>query len=278
MARLNLRYAAATVRWLEAEHSREFAGLKAVLKVDPSELEEWERAAERMYVPYDTVRGITPQDATFLTHERWDLVDEPRERFPLLLHHHPLGMYRRQVLKQADVVMAMFLLGNEFSAEQKRRNFEYYDPITTGDSSLSASIQSIVASEIGEEGAACAYLEVALLMDLADVAGNVTDGVHVASAAGSWMALVFGFGGVRDFDGKLTIDPHLPARFRSLAFSLRFHDRQLRVHLTHQTESYSLDEGDPLEITIRGRRHLISVDAPVQTRPPTAEPAEPAEP
>ena len=164
-----------------------------------------------MYVPHDAVRGITPQDATFLTHERWDLADVPPARFPLLLHHHPLTMYRRQVLKQADVVMAMFLLGNEFSAEQKRRNFDYYDPITTGDSSLSASIQSIVASEIGEEDAACEYLDLALLMDLADVAGNVSDGVHIASAAGSWMALVFGFGGVRDFDGRLTIDPRLPA-------------------------------------------------------------------
>jgi alpha,alpha-trehalose phosphorylase len=168
--------------------------------------------------------------------------------------------------------MAMFLLGNEFSAEEKRRNFDYYDPITTGDSSLSASIQSIVASEIGEEQAACAYLDVALLMDLADVGGNVSDGVHIASAAGGWMALVFGFGGVRDFDGQLTIDPRLPQRFRSLRYSLRFRDRQLRVRLTHDGETYSLDEGEPLEILIRGRRHVVAVDTPVRTHTPTATP------
>ena len=147
-------------------------------------------------------------------------------------------MYRRQVLKQADVVMAMFLLGNEFSLEQKQRNFDYYDPITTGDSSLSASVQSIVASEIGNEDAACGYFDFAVLMDLADVAGNVSDGVHIASAAGV-MAPVFGFGGVRDFDGELTIDPRLPRRFRSLGFSLRFHDRQLRIRLSHDDEQYS---------------------------------------
>jgi alpha,alpha-trehalose phosphorylase len=271
MARLNLRYAAAVVRRLRTEHGREFGALEAELKLDPSEPDEWEQAAERMYVPYDPVRGITPQDATFLTHDRWDLA-EPTQRFPLLLHHHPLNMYRRQVLKQADVVMAMFLLGNEFSAEQKRRNFEYYDPITTGDSSLSASIQSIVASEIGEEQAACAYLDVALLMDLADVAGNVSDGVHIASAAGGWMALVFGFGGVRDFDGGLTIDPRLPQRFRSLTFSLRFRNRQLRVRLTHDEESYSLDEGGPLDVVIRGQKHVVAVGAPVRMRAPTASP------
>jgi alpha,alpha-trehalose phosphorylase len=273
MARLNLRYAAAVARSLRAEHPDDFAGLEAELTLDQSEPDAWDHAAEQMYVPHDGGRGITAQDATFLTHERWDLSREPAERFPLLLHHHPLTMYRRQVLKQADVVMAMFLLGDEFTTEQKRRNFEYYDPITTGDSSLSASIQSIVASEIGEEAAACEYLNHAVLVDLADVAGNVGDGVHIASAAGSWMALVFGFGGVRDFDGQLTIDPRLPQRFRALGFSLRFHDRQLRVRLTHDEESYSMHEGEPLAIVIRGQRHLLTVGEPLHIQPPISTPA-----
>jgi alpha,alpha-trehalose phosphorylase len=260
MARLNLRYAAAVVRRLGVEQPEDFVGMQTELTLDLSEPDDWDRAADHMYVPFDASRGITPQDATFLTHERWDLTELPATKFPLLLHHHPLTMYRRQVLKQADVVMAMFLLGNEFTAEQKRRNFEYYDPITTGDSSLSASIQSIVASEIGEEDVACEYLDHALLVDLADVAGNASDGVHIASAAGSWMALVFGFGGVRDFDGHLTFDPRLPRRLRSLGFSLRFHDRQLHVRLTHDEEIYSLSEGKPLEIIVRGGPHLLGVD------------------
>jgi alpha,alpha-trehalose phosphorylase len=234
------------------------------LSIHPDEMEEWTRAAACMYVPHDPTKDITPQDATFLSHERWDLDATPPEEFPLLLHHHPLTIYRRQVLKQADVVMAMFLLGNEFTLDEKRRNFEYYDPITTGDSSLSASIQSIVASEIGDEAAACRYLDLAILMDLADVAGNASNGVHIASAAGSWMGLVFGFGGVRDFDGRLTIDPRLPERFRSLGFSLRFHDRQLRVHLTHVLERFELTEGDPLEVVIRGERHLLGIGSPVE--------------
>ena len=257
MARLNLNYAATALRRLAAEQPDAFRRLAGELELEPSELDDWERAADRMFVPHDPTRGITPQDATFLSHERWDLETTPREQFPLLLHHHPLTIYRRQVLKQADVVMAMLLLGNEFTLDQKRRNFEYYDPITTGDSSLSASVQSVVASEIGDEDAACRYLDFALLMDLADVAGNATNGVHIASAAGGWMGLVFGFGGVRDFDGQLTIDPRLPARFRSVGFSLRFHDRQLRVHITHTHERYELTEGDPLDVVIRGERHTL---------------------
>jgi alpha,alpha-trehalose phosphorylase len=264
MARLNLGYAAATIRRLRAERPAAFAGLALELALHTSELDEWDRAAADMYVPHDPNRGIIPQDATFLTHERWDLSDPSAATFPLLLHHHPLTMYRRQVLKQADVVMAMFLLGNEFDVDQKRRNFEYYDPITTGDSSLSASVQSIVASEIGAEDAACGYLDFALLMDLADVGGNASDGVHIAAAAGGWMALVFGFGGVRDFDGHLTFDPRLPARFRSLAFSLRFRDRQLRIRLAHDDEHYLLDDGAPLDVTIRGRPHRLTAGETLQ--------------
>ncbi|MDH4113534.1 MAG: beta-phosphoglucomutase family hydrolase [Actinomycetota bacterium] len=264
MARLNLHYAASSLRRLEAERPYDHAGIVEQLGLSASELDDWDRAADLMYVPYDADRGITPQDATFLTHEVWDLATTPSERFPLMLHYHPIMIYQRQVLKQADVVMAMFLLGNEFSLEQKRRNFEYYDPITTGDSSLSASIQSIVASEIGAEDAACRYLDFALLIDLADVTGQVSSGVHLASAAGGWMGIVFGFGGVRDFDGNLSIDPRLPRRFRSVGFSLRFHDRQLRVHLSHERERFELTEGEPLELEIRGRHQVLRLGAPLE--------------
>ena len=187
----------------------------------------------------------------------------PRDQFPLLLHHHPLVIYRFQVLKQADIVLAMFLLGNEFSAEQKRLNFDYYDPLTTGDSSLSAAVQSIVAAEIGRYDKALEYFTYALMMDLGDVAGNVSDGVHVASTGGVWSALAFGFGGVRDFDGELTLDPHLPQAWARLALPLRFRDRQLLVTLTHDQETYAMVEGEPLEVTIRGERHELSTAAPL---------------
>ena len=263
MARVNLHYAASAVRGLEAESPELFAALRFELSLQPEEMDAWDRAADAMFIPHDEERDITPQDDSFLQRERWDLENTPPEKFPLLLHYHPLTIYRNQVLKQADVVMAMFLLGNEFTMEQKQRNFDYYDPLTTGDSSLSASIQSIVASEIGDDRAAARYFDFALLMDLADVAGNVSDGVHIASTAGAWMALVLGFGGVRDFDGRLTIDPHLPRTFDRLAFSLRFQDRQVRVALTHDEETYLVDEGEPLEVTVRGEAHELTPGAPV---------------
>ncbi|MGP8001333.1 MAG: glycoside hydrolase family 65 protein [Streptosporangiaceae bacterium] len=258
MARLNLNFAAATVRRLREERPGDYTALVHAVRLQFKEVESWERAAAAMYIPFDEKRGIHPQDETFLDRKAWDLDDTPREKFPLLLHYHPLVIYRHQVLKQADIVLAMFLLGNEFSEEQKRRNFDHYDPLTTGDSSLSACVQSIIAAEIGRERQALEYFQYALLMDLGNVAGNASDGVHIASAAGVWSSLVFGFGGVRDFDGRLSFTPRLPHSWNELAFSLRFCGRQIRVKLTHDKESYLIEKGDPLEVVIQGEPHLLS--------------------
>jgi alpha,alpha-trehalose phosphorylase len=267
MARANLAYAARSLRDHAVDEPEAYAALAADLGLRPEELERWERAASAMHVPYDERRGIHPQDANFLDRKVWDLEHTPPDQFPLLLHHHPLVIYRHQVIKQADVVLAMLLLGDEFSAVEKRANFDYYDALTTGDSSLSACIQSIVAAEIGDQERAMEYFRFALLMDLADVAGNASDGVHIACAAGVWQALVFGFGGVRDFDGQLTIDPHLPRAWESLSFSLRFRGRQLRVALTHDDERYELDHGAPIEIGIRGERRTLAPGEPVELQP-----------
>jgi alpha,alpha-trehalose phosphorylase len=268
MARLNLSFAAATVRRLREERPADYTALIREVRLQPGEAESWERAAAAMHVPFDDERGIHPQDETFLEREMWDLNATPRDKFPLLLHYHPLVIYRHQVLKQADIVLAMFLLGDEFALEQKRRNFEYYDPLTTGDSSLAACVQSIIAAEIGNERLALEYFEYALLMDLADVAGNASDGVHIASAAGVWSALVFGFGGVRDFDGQLSFAPNMPRAWNELAFSLRFRGRQIRVQITRGEERYLLDEGTPLDVIIRGEPHLLSPGAPLAIKYP----------
>ena len=142
MARLNLYSAAAAVRRLCEERPTDYTALVHAVRLQSKEIESWERAAAAMHIPFDDDRGIHPQDETFLDREVWDLDSTPREKFPLLLHYHPLVIYRHQVLKQADIVLAMFLLGNEFPEEQKRRNFDYYDPLTTGDSSLSACVRA----------------------------------------------------------------------------------------------------------------------------------------
>ncbi|RIQ18226.1 glycoside hydrolase family 65 protein [Jiangella rhizosphaerae] len=270
MARENLRDAASVVERIRRDDPAEYAALADAVGLRPEEAKTWRRAAAAMAIPYDEQRGIHPQDAAFLDREVWDLDSTPREKFPLLLHYHPLVIYRRQVVKQADVVLAMFLLGDEFTAEQKRRNFEYYERLTTGDSSLSACVQAIVAAEIGEEKAALDYFRYALLMDLGDVAGNVANGVHIASAGGVWMALAYGFAGLRDRGGELAFTPRLPTSWARLRLPLRFRDRQLEITLTERRETYRLVEGEPLDVTVRGHRYRLTAAEPLEVSPPSS--------
>ena len=263
MARSNLRYAAEVVLWLREDDPENYAQLVHATSLTDEEPEGWLQAADAMYVPYDAERGVHPQDANFLEKEVWDFANTPRSHYPLLLNYHPLVIYRHQVIKQTDVVLAMVLFGDEFSLEQKRRNFDYYDPLTTGDSSLSACVQAILAAEIGYEHKALEYFEYALLMDLADVAGNVIDGVHIASTGGVWMALVYGFGGLRDHHGDLSFDPRLPKDWGRMKFSLQFHDRTLHVNLSHEAFSFELAEGEPLTLQVRDVEYEVSVGSPL---------------
>ena len=265
MARENLRFAAETVQTLRVEHPQLYKKLVHKTGLKPDEVEEWRRAAEKMYIPYDDQAGINPQDDHFLEHEVWDFENTPPENYPLLLHYHPLTIYRYQVIKQADIVLAMFLLGNEFSDDQKRRNFEYYDPLTTGDSSLSACIQSIVAAEIGKMDKALEYGRYAILMDLADIGRNVSDGCHIASMGGTWMVFVYGFAGMRDYYGHLSFRPRLPSVFRRLSFPLRVRSRELTVTLERdsKTITYLLRKGHDLAVTHFSERIPLTEGKPV---------------
>jgi alpha,alpha-trehalose phosphorylase len=264
MARENLRYATETVETLKDKKPERFRELVDKTGLDFSEVGEWKRAAERMYIPFDKETGIHPQDDDFLDLEVWDFEHTPLDNYPLLLFYHPLVIYRHQVIKQADVVLAMFLLGSEFSLEQKKRNFDYYDPLTTGDSSLSVGIQSIIASELGYEEKALEYARYSVLMDLADVGGNVKDGCHIASMGGTWMVLVYGFAGMRDYDGNLSFNPWLPTRLEGIHFTLTFRGQVLEVDITPETVIYTLQKGAGLAIQHREKEIQLKPGVPVK--------------
>jgi alpha,alpha-trehalose phosphorylase len=261
MARENLWYAAGAVEMLRRDHPQAYVALAHRTHLQPNEVGDWKRAADHMYIPFDQRTGINPQDDDFLDREVWDLKNTPKEKFPLLLHYHPLTIYRHQVIKQADIVLAMFLLGNEFSQEQKKRNFDYYDPLTTGDSSLSACIQAIVAMELGYDEAAKKYFNYAVLMDLADIGGNVRDGVHIASIGGTWMAVVYGLAGMRDYGGKVSFNPRkLVERLR---FPLTIRSQRLEVDIGKESATYTLHQGEGLTIRHRDEELRLTEGKPV---------------
>lgn len=269
MARENLRYAAQTIEALRYAKPEALTSLIEKTGLEMSEIGDWKRAAENMYIPFDTATGIYPQDDNFLHRKPWDFKNTPDNRYPLLLFYHPLNIYRHQVIKQADVILAMFLLGHEFSLEEKKRNFDFYDPLTTGDSSLSSSIEAVLALEVGEYDKAVKYMRAALLMDLADVGGNVKDGCHIASMGGTWMALVYGFGGLRDYDGTLSFRPQRPpeAESASLQFSLTWHGQLLDVQIDRDSTTYFLREGANLPIRHVDEPVILTRDNPRITRP-----------
>jgi len=267
MARENLRYAAETVQCLQTTYPDSYNALVQKTALEPSELEAWVRAAESMYVPYDEKLQIIPQDDSFLDREPWDFQNTPSDRYPLLLFYHPLNIYRKQVIKQADVVLAMFLLGNPFSAEAKKRNFEFYDPLTTGDSSLSSCVEAIIAAEVGDIDKSIRYGMAALLMDLADVGGNVKDGCHIASMGGTWMMLTYGLGGMRDDDGTLSFWPRrAPEDNATLRFPVTYRGQMLEVEIGLEKVEYTLREGECLVIRHETEQIQLTPQQPLAVR------------
>ncbi len=266
MARYNLEQAVESLERIRAEHPTEYAQLVTRLDLTDEEVEEWRACAKGMTIPFDEGLGIHPQDDFFLDREVWDLSQTPDELRPLLLHYHPLVIYRFQVLKQADVVLALFLQGDRFTAEEKRADFEYYDPITTGDSTLSAVVQSVIAAEVGYHEVAFDYFMQALYVDLVNLHGNTVDGLHVASTGGVWSALVFGLAGMRDRGGKLSFDPRLPAAWPSMRFPLKWRGSQLRVELTQDQLAIDVEvAGEPeVRLSVRGEEHVVTVESPLR--------------
>ena len=257
MSASNLEFAVDVLRNIRGTDPSRYQVLCEDLGLAPNELANWRSAADNMYVPYDEKHGVNPQDEHFLEHEVWDFASTPSDKYPLLLHYHPLVIYRYQVIKQADVILAMFLLGDRFTREQKRRNYRYYNPLTTSDSSLSPPVHAIMAAEIGDSDSAMEHFRLALFVDLADAAGNTDHGVHVASAGGVWMSLVNGFGGLRDYHGEISFEPALPKQWSRLAFPLAVRGRRLEVDLTHRYATFTLadpDADEPMTITVEGEQ------------------------
>jgi len=267
MARDNLENAAAAVERIRDTQPEEYERIAARLDLTADEVAEWARCAQGMHIPFDSALGIHPQDDFFLDREVWDLPNTPMSHRPLLLHYHPLVIYRFQVLKQADVVLALFLQGDRFTADEKKADFDYYDPITTGDSTLSAVVQSIIAAEVGYHEVALRYFYDALYVDLANLHDNTVDGVHIASAGGVWSALVCGFGGMRDHRGQLSFEPRLPAGWPSLTFRLSWQGSRLRVELDQGQMRVTVemqDEPNEVPLTVGGIPYVVTPEQPLK--------------
>ena len=263
MAQRNLQSAA---RGCKAQGRR-----AAELNVTDEEIEAWDRCADAMFIPYDEDLGVHQQDEGFTQLQVWDFAGTSDDKYPLLLHFPYFQLYRKQVVKQADLVLAMQLRGDAFTPEQKAANFAYYEALTVRDSSLSACTQAVMAAEVGCLDLAYDYAGEAAFMDLHDLAHNTRDGLHIASLAGAWTALVSGFGGMRDHDGMLIFAPRLPTGLTRLSFNIRHRGQRLKVETDGTSATYILtDHGSTLDLMHHGEKVTLRSGIPVTLTVPPA--------
>jgi len=267
MARENLIYASSYLYELKKSEYKFYQDFTKKFNISDEEIDFWMNAADKIRIPYNERLSLFAQDDAFLNRPVWDFEGTPKNKYPLLLHFHPLSIYRYQVIKQADLVMALFLQGKYFSFAEKKRNFDYYEKLTTGDSSLSACIQGILGAELGYLNLAENYFKHTTLIDLEDLNGNVKDGVHTASMAGSWMSVIYGFAGMRDSEGMLSFSPRLPSGLNKIEFKINYSGSLIHVKITKDTVEYNLLEGDKLSFNnyydenclVFGKKILISL-------------------
>lgn len=248
MAQKHLRLAVDASTRVAASAPDRWQALLDALALGADELTEFARAADAMHLPYDANRDLDAQDASFLDKPRWDLAATPAEAFPLLLHRHPMTLYRHQVAKQADIVLGMVFGGEDVSPARKRRVYDHYEPITTHDSTLSAAVHAILAAEVGEEEAALRFFAEASLVDIEDRHSNTDHGVHMAALAGSWLALVWGFAGFRPTGPQLRFRPGRPASWSGYAFGLNWRGTLVRVEVEGDTITYRAVSGPDIVI------------------------------
>lgn len=270
MAQRNLRGA--------ADAAERHPDLAEELDVTEQEIGSWRDAADSIFIPFDELRRVHPQSESFTEHAAWDFEGTRPDQYPLLLHFPYFDLYRKQVVKQADLVLAMHVCGENFTFDQKVRNFAYYEPLTVRDSSLSACTQSVIAAEVGHLELAHDYLGEAALMDLHNLHHNTRDGLHMASLAGGWIAVVEGLGGMRVRQGRIGFAPRLPKRIDRLVFRVRYRGRLIRVTVTKEEARYELVEGEPYEIGHHGERLVLDKRGARRPIPPAPSYPRPRQP
>ena len=264
IAKHNLRWAVKFYDILKERETGKVLAQKIALK--PEEIVEFQEASEKMYLPYDEELGINPQDDSFLQKRPWDLSTITEEEKPLLMHYHPMYLYRHMICKQADTVMAHFILEDEQDEQTIRNSFAFYETVTTHDSSLSTCIFSVVASKLGLSEKAYKYFGDSAKLDLFNTHKNTKDGIHTANMGGTYMAIVYGFGGLRIKEAGLFLKPSLPPQWESYRFRFNYFDSKMEVSVHKDSVVVTLLSGTNKSITVFGRQYELSDTLLITTR------------
>lgn len=253
MARENIKDALWALKEIGKRNRTALEELSCRLGITGEETEYWEKIVEKMYFPYDGERQIYPLDDGFMMRKPWDESKIPEEKRHLLYeNYHPLFIYRQRMSKQADAILGMLLHCDLFSVEELRRNYDFYQEVTLHHSSLSTCIFGMLACRIGYREEAYRYFAESARMDLDDYHDNFYAGIHAANMAGTWQAIVFGFGGVRVYNSMLLIEPFLPEAWEGYSFRISYQGSQLKISTRRNGTEVELENDVPVCFMARG--------------------------
>lgn len=243
---------------IKAKNPAKYEQLLSKCEMNDDEFALIKRAADNTYIPYNKKCKIYMQDDNFMYKDPINIDDIPANKVPLLGNLHPLNLWRFQVCKQADIVLATFICSDFFKKKEIEKIFDYYEPKTMHDSSLSAAIHSIVACSIGRTKDAYSYLKQSARMDLDNVNGNTRYGLHAACMGGARMLIVNGYAGLRVFDNKLHFEPSIHSEWNSYSFKISFKGTLLNVLVNKNGTTYNLEEGEELVISHFGKNVKVT--------------------
>ncbi|WP_284139629.1 glycosyl hydrolase family 65 protein [Virgibacillus sp. LDC-1] len=264
MAKHNLSWAVKAVQLIKEHSPAQYQELKQLIQLHNAELEQFQQAADAMYLPVDDTLQINPQDDTFLQKKVWDFAQTPKSNYPLLLHYHPLTLYRYQVCKQADTVLAHLLLEDEQTEEVMKHSYDYYEQVTTHDSSLSTCVFSMMGARLGYMEKSYHYFLETVRLDLDNTQGNTRHGLHMANMGGTWLAIVTGFAGMRVKENGLFFRPNIPKDWESFSFRLSFRDSSIQCTITQEQLAVQLLSGDAVTIHVWNDAYTVTADSMIQ--------------
>ena len=245
MVQLHLYYALEVVADMKANAPEKYEALVNRIGLTAEDIDLWQRAADNMYYKYNEDLGIHEQDDSFIYQDPVDMELVPKN-VDIRWKYHPLDLWRMQVIKQADVVLANFIRGNMFTIEEKERNYNYYEPKCNHGSSLSTAIHSIMASELGKHDEAYQFFRCSAYMDISDFKHNTADGLHLACLGGVWMTVVNGFLGMRHYPDGVLFNPHMPAAWKSYSTRFTYRGATMEITVDKNGATFTLVAGNEL--------------------------------
>ena len=228
------------------------------LQITEAEKDQWQDIIAKMYYPKNQELGIFVQHDTFLDKDLRAVETLAATERPLNQHWSWDKILRSCFIKQADVLQGLYFLNNEYTIEEKKKNFEFYEPMTVHESSLSACIHAILAAEVGLEDKAVELYARTARLDLDNYNNDTEDGLHITSMSGSWLAIVQGFAGMRTYENQLQFKPFCPKGWDGYEFKISYRGRLLKIIVTKTTASVILVEGEALDLTLCGENVRVT--------------------